>query len=304
VSTSPRAFEHRRHWLVPALAADVAAAGQQTAGHPLLGAVIELPDEEGLLLTGRVDLTTHPWLADHAATGVVLVPGTAYVDMVLHAAGLTRYSHIAELTLHAPMVLPDQESLELRLRIAPPDGHGHRPVTLHARLQTAADTDPSTWTLHATARLTQETPQDRPVADLGVWPPENARPVDLTDLRTNLAQAGYDYGPAFTGLRSACAGTTTSTPRPSCPTDWGPLDTPSTRRCSTPCCTPSPSPTPLGRRPTDVTARGSPSPSPGSRSTGRLPPRGCVSTCAARSPTPSAWGPPTTPAPRFCPSTP
>ncbi|WP_055532730.1 type I polyketide synthase [Streptomyces graminilatus] len=196
------AFEHRRHWLVQAPSAEAVTAGQRTTGHPLLGAMVDLPDDEGLLLTGRVGLDTHPWLADHAATGVALVPGTAYLDMVLHAADLAGCPHIAELTLHAPMVLPDQETLDLHLRVGAPDDHGHRPVTLHARVHTT-DTDPPPWTLHATARLAEEPATADPApAGPAVWPPDDARPVDLAGLRTGLAEAGYDYGPAFTGLRS------------------------------------------------------------------------------------------------------
>ncbi|MBP5897533.1 type I polyketide synthase [Streptomyces scabiei] len=195
------AFEHRRHWLAQAPSAEAVTAGQRTTGHPLLGAMVDLPDDEGLLLTGRVGLDTHPWLADHAATGVALVPGTAYLDMVLHAADLAGCPHIAELTLHAPMVLPDEEALDLHLRVGPPDDHGHRPVTLHARVHTA-DTDPPAWTLHATARLTPQPAADPAPAGPAVWPPADARPVDLAGLRTGLAEAGYDYGPAFTGLRS------------------------------------------------------------------------------------------------------
>ena len=45
---------------------DVASAGLDAADHPLLGAVMKLADADGALLTGRIGLDTHPWLADHA----------------------------------------------------------------------------------------------------------------------------------------------------------------------------------------------------------------------------------------------
>ncbi|MGY4742901.1 SDR family NAD(P)-dependent oxidoreductase [Streptomyces sp. ATMOS53] len=196
-------FEHRRHWLTAAPTADVATAGQRTSEHPLLGAVIDLPDGEGLLLTGRVGLDTQPWLADHAATGVVLVPGTGYVDMTLHAARLAGSPHIAELALHAPMVLTEQDALDLQLRIGPADEHGHRPLTLHARTQGTDDTAPPPWTLHATARLSEEPSGPPPEAGPSSWPPADADPIDLAALRAGLAAAGYDYGPAFGGLRTA-----------------------------------------------------------------------------------------------------
>ncbi|WP_105967721.1 type I polyketide synthase [Streptomyces geranii] len=195
-------FERRRHWLTAAPPTDPATTGQRASEHPLLGAVIDLPDGEGLLLTGRVGLDTQPWLADHAATGVVLVPGTAYVDMALHAARLTGSPHIAELTLHAPMVLTEHDALDLRLRTGPADEHGHRALTLHARKSGTDEADPPVWTLHATGRLTEEPSGPPPGTGPASWPPADADPVDLAALRAGLATAGYDYGPAFGGLRA------------------------------------------------------------------------------------------------------
>ncbi|MFK4273908.1 acyltransferase domain-containing protein, partial [Streptomyces milbemycinicus] len=73
------AFQHQRYWIeVPVSVGDVASAGLGAAGHPLLGAAVELPDSDGFLLTGRLSLQTHPWLADHAVSGTVLLPGTAF----------------------------------------------------------------------------------------------------------------------------------------------------------------------------------------------------------------------------------
>ncbi|WP_216586935.1 type I polyketide synthase [Streptomyces brasiliscabiei] len=196
-------FEHRRHWLASAPAPGAVTAGQRASAHPLLGAVVDLPDGEGLLLTGRVGLDTQPWLADHAATGVVIVPGTAYVDMALHAAALADSPHIAELTLHTPMVLTEQDALDLQLRIGPTDDHGHRPLTLHARPHGTDDSTPPTWTLHATARLSPRPTETPPESVPSSWPPADADPIDLTGLRSGLAAAGYGYGPAFGGLHAA-----------------------------------------------------------------------------------------------------
>ena len=50
-------------------------------GHPLLGAAVELPDADGFIFTGRLALSTHPWLADHTVMGTVLLPGTAFVEL-------------------------------------------------------------------------------------------------------------------------------------------------------------------------------------------------------------------------------
>src|SRR6185295_12191639 len=71
------AFDHQHYWLHPAGAqTDAASLGQAVADHPLLGAVVRLPQSDGLVFTSRLSLRTHPWLADHAIGGVVLVAGT------------------------------------------------------------------------------------------------------------------------------------------------------------------------------------------------------------------------------------
>ncbi|MEK8104243.1 hypothetical protein NKG94_02175 [Micromonospora sp. M12] len=42
-------------------------------------------DRDEWLFTGSVSRTTLPWLADHVIAGVVLVPGTALVDLAVTA---------------------------------------------------------------------------------------------------------------------------------------------------------------------------------------------------------------------------
>ncbi|MYR47356.1 acyltransferase domain-containing protein, partial [Streptomyces sp. SID5910] len=82
------AFQRDRYWLEAAPSAgDVSAAGLGAADHPLLGAAVTLPDSDGCLFTGRLSLASHAWLADHAVLGAVLLPGTAFVELALHAGG-------------------------------------------------------------------------------------------------------------------------------------------------------------------------------------------------------------------------
>ena len=82
------AFQRKRYWLgFGAGSGDARSLGQSSAGHPLLGAALDLAGEgEGLVLTGRLSTESHPWLADHAVMGTVLLPGTAFVELALAAA--------------------------------------------------------------------------------------------------------------------------------------------------------------------------------------------------------------------------
>ncbi|MYV49347.1 modular polyketide synthase, partial [Streptomyces sp. SID2888] len=76
------AFQHQWFWPTGRAAAggDVRAAGLGSAEHPLLGAAVELAAGEGVLFTGRLSLSSHPWLADHVVMGTVLLPGTALLE--------------------------------------------------------------------------------------------------------------------------------------------------------------------------------------------------------------------------------
>ncbi|WP_190120699.1 type I polyketide synthase, partial [Streptomyces flavofungini] len=72
------AFQYQRFWPDTSLrpATDATGLGLGSADHPLLGAAVALADEDTVLFTGRLSVGTHPWLADHAIQGAVLLPGT------------------------------------------------------------------------------------------------------------------------------------------------------------------------------------------------------------------------------------
>ncbi|WP_445009735.1 SDR family NAD(P)-dependent oxidoreductase [Streptomyces poonensis] len=193
------AFRHERYWLeAGAPAGDVRTAGLDAADHPFLGAAVELPDAGGHLLTGMLSLQAHPWLADHAVLGTVLLPGTAFVELAAHAAAETGCDLVEELTLQAPLVLPEHGGVALQVLVGAQDDSGRRPLSVHSR---AGD---GPWLRNATGVLaTGATPAE---TDLGIWPPADAQPVDLDDFYGRLADLGLSYGPAFQGLRAAWRG--------------------------------------------------------------------------------------------------
>ncbi|KOV21797.1 hypothetical protein ADK60_24890, partial [Streptomyces sp. XY431] len=135
------AFQHRRHWLPAAKPVlDAAGLGLNPAGHPLLGAAVRLASQDGLVLTGQMSLTTHSWLADHGVFGTVILPGTAFVELALHAADQVGYRVLDELTLERPLVLTDTAHSVIQVTVTTPDTDGRRTVTIHSRPHTT-DTD-------------------------------------------------------------------------------------------------------------------------------------------------------------------
>ncbi|MEI5103160.1 type I polyketide synthase [Streptomyces sp. PmtG] len=194
------AFQGQRYWPEPAAGAtgDVTAAGIESAGHPLLGARVELADADQYVLTGRLSRRTHPWLTDHAVGETVLLPGTAYVELALRAGDEVGCGLVEELTLQAPLVLAADDTVTLQVWAGAPDTTGRRPLTISSRAQGVPD---APWTRHATGTL-----GDAPAAPgdtLAVWPPQGAEAIGVDGFYERLADGGLAYGPAFQGLRAA-----------------------------------------------------------------------------------------------------
>ncbi|MFB7500737.1 SDR family NAD(P)-dependent oxidoreductase, partial [Streptomyces sp. NPDC056161] len=196
-------FQRSRYWSTATQSADTGGLGLPGAGHPLLGARVWLAQGDGLLLTARLSIATHPWLADHAVLGRVLLPGTAFVELALRAAQEVGCARLDDLTLQAPLLLPDDGAVEVQVRLGGADEAGRRDLAIHARPAEDEDAD---WTCHATGVATVaasgESSSGQSV-DLRVWPPAGAVPVDLAHAYARLAEAGYEYGPEFRLARAA-----------------------------------------------------------------------------------------------------
>ncbi|MCX2971832.1 MULTISPECIES: type I polyketide synthase, partial [Streptomyces] len=196
------AFQPQRYWpdTTAGLPGDVTGFGLHSAEHPLLGAEVLLADGDGLVLTSRLSLDSHPWLADHAVFGSVLLPGTAFVELALHAGDRVGCGVLEELTLQAPLVLPERGAVVLQVVVGAAEGaDGRRPVTVHSHRADAAPEEP--WTLHASG-VVVDTGQAAAGAELTQWPPRDAVAVPVDGAYEALAEAGYGYGPVFQGLRA------------------------------------------------------------------------------------------------------
>ncbi len=193
------AFDHERYWLrMGELATDAASLGLTGADHPLLGAVVPLPQSDGLVFTSRLSLRTHPWLADHAIGGVVLIPGTVYVDLAVRAGDEFGFGVLEELVIDAPLVLPEHGGVRLQVAVGAPGATGSRPVAVYS----LRDDDTDAWTRHATGLLSAAPAAPAAGFDFAAWPPPGVQRVGIEDFYPGLVERGYAYGPAFQGLRA------------------------------------------------------------------------------------------------------
>jgi polyketide synthase 12 len=232
-------FQRERFWLDScAEPGNVSAAGLSPSAHPLLATATSVAGHGGHLLTGVISAATHPWLADHVVHGAIVLPGTAFIELALHAARQAGCAGIAELILQAPLVLGEADSAQMQILVEAPDETGRPPITIHSR----GDGE-QPWTCHAAGLLAapevgaqeagapeagaqvagaqaagaqeagaqeagaQEAgdPQapGSPVAGDAAWPPAGATAIDLDDFYPRFSDLGVSYGPAFRGLRAA-----------------------------------------------------------------------------------------------------
>ncbi|WP_307806764.1 type I polyketide synthase, partial [Streptomyces sp. FH025] len=192
------AFQRERHWLDQTSApADARGLGLSAARHPLLGAAIELADGDSVVLTGRLSLDSHPWLADHRILDTLILPGTGFVELAVRAGTQVGCAQVEELTLSAPLVLPERGGVQLQLVVARADEAGRRSFDVYSRPD---DDGELPWIRHASGVLAAEAVAAGS-ADLLSWPPAGAVEVDLGDVYGQAADRGYGYGPAFQGLR-------------------------------------------------------------------------------------------------------
>ncbi|MGW2477245.1 SDR family NAD(P)-dependent oxidoreductase, partial [Streptomyces sp. NPDC001665] len=196
-------FQRERYWLdrpaAPAGTARVEQAGLGATDHPLLGAAVELAGDAGTVHTGLLSTATHPWLADHAVLGAVVLPGASLLELALYAGREAGTPVLDELTLSDPLLIPETGSVRVQVSVSAPGADGRRPVTVHSR---AADAEGEPWTVHASGILAADAGA-RPDHLTGAWPPAGAEPVEVGDAYAGLAALGYAYGPAFQGLRAA-----------------------------------------------------------------------------------------------------
>ncbi|MGC2374531.1 MAG: SDR family NAD(P)-dependent oxidoreductase, partial [Solirubrobacteraceae bacterium] len=207
------AFQRERYWLDgPPMQANSASIGVSTR-HPLLGAAMSLAQDDSLLFTGCLSPQTHSWLADHVVGGSALLAGTALVELALYAGGLLGCEQLLELTIEAPLPLPEG-GVELQLSIGGADGAGVRSLEVYSRPRQATG-EPldagAPWRRHATGMLVEA---DRSVEEESLllrhardlsndsWPPAGAQAVGVDDLYEDLAAQGLRYGPTFQGVQA------------------------------------------------------------------------------------------------------
>lgn len=206
-------FQRQRYWLAatPKPAARLQAA--PPLGHPLLGRQVAsavAARKRELLFEQRLELATLPYLADHRLFDQPIVPGAAYLEMIL-AAGQQVGQH-TQLTL-------TECSIQQGLFLATAGSGETTGVTVQTILS-PADQDylwqiyslpdgasPDGWTLHASGTLqVAQAPAPMPPLDLAAVQARCPSAIDVATYDQQLREQGITYGPAFQALAQLWVG--------------------------------------------------------------------------------------------------
>ncbi|SNT43230.1 type I polyketide synthase [Rhodococcoides kyotonense] len=142
-------------------------------------------------------ISQFPWLHDHVVDGIVLLPGTAYLDAALSAAavrsGRTEVG-LEHVEFVAPLVVDKHDVPVLQVSVE----DSTRRFVIRSRPAAS-----SNWTVHAIGRLV-EGQFDAPFVASDA--PDVIHEVTGQALYPLLHAAGLQYGPTFQGIESASIG--------------------------------------------------------------------------------------------------
>ncbi|MET8861727.1 SDR family NAD(P)-dependent oxidoreductase [Nonomuraea sp. NPDC004580] len=169
---------------------DSATAGRPrhgTAGHPLLGARMQLAAHPGTeFWESWQDVRTTPYLAEHRVDDMAVFPAAGYAEMALAASG-GEPVELTGLIFAAALTLPDQRTTQVQLALA---GTGEQRA-----FQIYSDQGDGAWTLHAKGRL-RPAPATEPAVRASAVP-EGCTVIGADDFYRECAARGLRYGPRF-----------------------------------------------------------------------------------------------------------
>jgi len=181
-------FERRKFWL----GSDVmrrSSLPMGTAVHPLLGTKLRSASKD-VIFEGRLDTSQIPFLADHGVRDDVVIPATAYMEMMLAAgAAVMSAPMLDDLLIREALALP--ETGKVVQTVVNPDG-----IVQIFSLDDAADE----WHLHASGRLRAGGLPDSASISLDDLQRRLSQAVSAEEHYARIAERGMFFGSAFQGV--------------------------------------------------------------------------------------------------------
>jgi acyl transferase domain-containing protein/NADP-dependent 3-hydroxy acid dehydrogenase YdfG/acyl carrier protein len=214
-------FERGRHWFravprgVPGAAA---VAHAEISGHPLLGSILPMA-VPGRFYEAHLAADRPSFVRDHVALGRVVLPATAYLEMLFAAAADAFKTGAAgpetwvleDVTISDAMVMPESGGRIVQTVVDTGDaGAPGLRVAISSRLDATPGGDGGSiagWSRHVTARLRRGAPTDlAPAQSLVQLRSICSEPLPTATFYTALADRGMSFGPAFQSVTSLWGG--------------------------------------------------------------------------------------------------
>ena len=199
VSLPTYPFERQRYWVELNEAAPGTEAQRERRLHPSgprVGA-----DREEVVFESSIGPRSLPYLVDHRIYGSVVLPATAYLEIILAAAeeALGPGPHVLEdVVISEAMLLPAAEDRQVRVSVAQPAA-GPAVIEVKSRAHEAAGE--AAWRLHASGRAGEAETATAPVPEgLQGIRARCTNEIQVGPVYEGLRQAGIDFGPSFRGL--------------------------------------------------------------------------------------------------------
>jgi myxalamid-type polyketide synthase MxaB len=205
-------FERECYWIpadeVSGNTASSAGAADRAARHPLLGRQLRSASKD-IQFESELTAVSPRFLNDHQVYGMVVLPATAYMEIVVAAASHAfpgRACELRDLEFSDALVLPDERKRIVQL-VVTPDGSDQASYQLFSLKESSGARE--SWRLHAAGQIGLGAVQrgrtaSQPVGEIKARCGEQMTGTEYYDA---LRQRGNDYGPAFRGIQQIWRGT-------------------------------------------------------------------------------------------------
>ena len=188
------AWAQRRLLLTPGSQDSRTYGTSMVSVHPLMGAHVPLAEEpERHVWHGEVGTGALPWLADHQIHGTAALPGAAYCEMALAAAGtvLGEAGEVRDVRFEQLLLLDEQTPVGITATVEAP-----------GLVSFAVESDEDGQRLRRASAVLHAVEDDDPPApqDIAALLTAHPTPIAGDDLRQGFDLHGIQYGPAFSGL--------------------------------------------------------------------------------------------------------
>jgi polyketide synthase 5 len=173
------------------------ALSSSVAVHPLMGQHVRLPeDPERHVWQAEIGTAKLPWLGDHRVHGTPTLPGAAYCEMALVAAGTVfgQPSGVRDVRFEQMLLLDEETQISLTATAEVPGALTFVVETNEDGVQARR----ASAVLHSADDVEQPAAHD--IQELLAAHPSR---LEGADLRDAMDLCGIQYGPAFTGLTAA-----------------------------------------------------------------------------------------------------